>query len=248
MIYLHKFLPLIVSPLGLVCLLLLIGLWWRQIKWIALALVFLLIFSLPLTSFLIWKSLEAEHPYKPVEVLKKHQAVVVLSGMLDGFKAEEEWVTQWNDTDRFFAGLQVLEAGKAELIIFTRGKIPWMELPPEGERLKALAIQMGVDSDRILLTEIVENTADEAQAVLELTKAHGISSVILVTSSFHLPRAQLLFNQAGVVNEAYPADFKFLYRPYDWLSFLPNAEAFFWTSSGIREYIGRLYYWIRTSF
>ena len=248
MIYLHKFLPFIVSPLGLVCLLLLIGLWWRQIKWIALALVFLLIFSLPLTSFLIWKSLEAEHPYKPVEVLKKHQAVVVLSGMLDGFKAEEEWVTQWNDTDRFFAGLQVLEAGKAELIIFTRGKIPWMELPPEGERLKALAIQMGVDSDQILLTEIVENTADEAQAVLELTEAHGISSVILVTSSFHLPRAQLLFNQAGVINEAYPADFKFLYRPYDWLSFLPNAEAFFWTSSGIREYIGRLYYWIRTSF
>ena len=246
MIYLHKFLPLIFSPLGLVCLLLLIGLWWRQIKWIALALVFLLIFSLPITSFLIWKSLEAEHPYKPVEVLKKHQAVVVLSGMVDGFKAEEEWVTQWNDTDRFFAGLQVLEAGKAELIIFTRGKIPWMELPPEGERLKALAIQMGVDSDQILLTEIVENTADEAQAVLELTKAHGISSVILVTSSFHLPRAQLLFNQAGVVNEAYPADFKFLYRPYDWLSFLPNAEAFFWTSSGIREYIGHLYYWIRT--
>ena len=86
--------------------------------------------------------------------------------MLDGFKAEEEWVTQWNDADRFFAGLQVLEAGKAELIIFTRGKIPWMELPPEGERLKALAIQMGVDSDQILLTEIVENTADEAQAIL----------------------------------------------------------------------------------
>ena len=165
MIYIHKFLPLIVSPLGLVCLLLLISLWWRQIKWIVLALVFLLIFSLPLTSFLIWKSLEAEHPYKPVEALKKHQ---------------------------------------------------------------------------------VEKTADEAQAVLELTKSHGISSVILVTSSFHLPRAHLLFNQAGVVNEAYPADFKFLYRPYDWLSFLPNAEAFFWTSSGIREYIGRLYYWIRT--
>ena len=59
LIYLHKFLPLIVSPLGLVCLLFLISLWQRQIKWIALALVFLLIFSLPLTSFLIWKSLEA---------------------------------------------------------------------------------------------------------------------------------------------------------------------------------------------
>jgi uncharacterized SAM-binding protein YcdF (DUF218 family) len=201
---------------------------------------------LPLTSFLIWKGLEAEHPYKSVEALNNHQAVVVLSGMLDGFKAEEEWVTQWNDADRFFAGLQVLEAGKAESIIFTRGKIPWMDLPPEGERLKTLAIQMGIDPNRILLTEIVENTADEAQGVLDLTKAHGISSVILVTSSFHLPRAQLLFNQAGVANEAYPTDFKFLYRPYDWLSFLPNAEAFFWTSSGIREYIGRLYYWIRT--
>ena len=153
MIYLHKFLPLIVSPLGLVCLLLLIGLWWRQIKWIALALVFLLICSLPLTSFLIWKGLEAEHPYKSVEALKNQQAVVVLSGMLDGFKAEEERATQWNDADRFFAGLQVLEAGKAESIISTRGKIPWMDLPPEGERFQALAIQMGVDPNRILLTE-----------------------------------------------------------------------------------------------
>jgi uncharacterized SAM-binding protein YcdF (DUF218 family) len=144
---------------------------------------------LPLTSFLIWKGLEAEHPYKSVEALKNQQAVVVLSGMLDGFKAEEEWATQWNDTDRFFAGLQVLEAGKAESIISTHGKIPWMDLPPEGERLQALAIQMGVDPNRILLTEIVENTADEALAILKLTKTHGISSVILVTSGFHLPRA-----------------------------------------------------------
>ena len=44
------------------------------------------------------------------------------------------------------------------------------------KKTQALAIQMGVDSDQILLTEIVENTADEAQAVLELTKIHGISS------------------------------------------------------------------------
>jgi uncharacterized SAM-binding protein YcdF (DUF218 family) len=245
LIYLHKLLPLVASPLGLICLLLLIGLWWRQFKWIVLALLFLLIFSLPLTSSLIWKSLEADNPHKPIEELENHKAVVVLSGMLGGFKVEKEWVTQWNDSDRFFAGLKVLEAGKAESIIFTRGKIPWTDLPPEGERLKVLATQMGIDPSQILLTETVENTADEAQAVFELTKAHGIPSVILVTSSFHLPRAQLLFDQAGVVNEGYPTDFKFLYRPYDWLSFLPNAEAFFWNSSGIREYIGRLYYWLR---
>ena len=68
-----------------------------------------------------------------------------------------------------------------------------MDLPPEGERLKALAIQMGVDPNQILLTEIAENMADEAGAVLELTKTHGISSVILVTSSFHLPRAPTTF-------------------------------------------------------
>ena len=246
MIYLHKLLPLIVSPLGLICLLLLINIKWRQVRLTIAALACLIIFSLPVTASFIWSSLEKDYPYRPVQELGIHKAVVVLGGMLGGFETADGIVTQWGNLDRFFTGLKILDAGKADYIIFVGTKLPWSDLPPESEVLKSLAIRMGIDSKQILLSGIVENTADEARVVRRMMESIGIPSIILVTSSFHMPRAKLIFDQADVVSEPYPTDFKELYRTYTWQSFFPSASAFQRTSSGIREYIGRIYYWIRT--
>ena len=246
MIYLHKLLPLIVSPLGFICLLLLINIKWRQTRLTIAALTFLLIFSFPVTASLIWSGLETNYPYRPVQELRNHKAVVILGGMLGGFETTDGIITQWGNLDRFFTGLKILDAGKAEYIIFVSTKLPWSNLPSESEVLKSLAIRMGIDSERILLSGIVENTADEARAVRRMMESIGIPSIILVTSSFHMPRAKLLFDQADIVSEPYPTDSKELYRTYTWQSFLPSASAFQRTSSGIREYIGRVYYWIRT--
>ena len=74
---------------------------------------------------------------------------------------------------------------------------------------------------------------------------YGLESVILVTSSFHLPRARLLFERAGVRVHPYPVDFKATGRSKDWLSLIPSANAFMKTSSGLREYIGRIYYLLK---
>ena len=86
MIYLHKLLPLIVSPLGFICLLLLINIKWRQVRLTIAALACLIIFSLPVTASFIWSSLEKDYPYRPVQELGIHKAVVVLGGMLGGFE------------------------------------------------------------------------------------------------------------------------------------------------------------------
>lgn len=247
MIYLHKLLPLIVSPLGLILLLLFINLWSRR-RWITgVALAVLFISSFPLTASLIWYGLEKQYPYVELSTLREHDAVVVLSGMLDGFKADEKVVSEWDDPDRFFAGIRVVDQGVSDYLIFTRGKLPWGNLPPEGEVLRDHAISMGVPADRILLTGEVENTAQEAEAVRVLMESHGLISAILVTSSFHMPRAQMLFERAGVSVEPYAVDFKGQNRSLTLWSFIPSADAFWKTSSGIREYMGRLYYWLRFS-
>ena len=59
--------------------------------------------------------------------------------------------------------------------------------------LKQKALELGISSDQIVLTSIVSNTAEESLAVKELMAEHGLTKIILVTSSFHLPRAKLLF-------------------------------------------------------
>ena len=55
-------------------------------------------------------------------------------------------------------------------------------------------MNLGINEARILLTDTVANTADEAAAVAELMNMHKIRRILLVTSSFHMPRAKLLFD------------------------------------------------------
>ena len=245
MIYLHKLLPLIVSPLGLLISLMLLALVLRRQWPVYWALVILLICSFPLTARSIWVGLESEYQYQSPTTVPQADAVLVLSGMLGGFETEDGYVTEWADPDRFFVGLQLVKLGKADRLIFTRGQMPWSDSPPEGELLKQKALEMGISPQQILLTSIVSNTAEEASAVKGLMAEYGLNKIILVTSSFHLPRAKLLFDRAEVEAYPYPTDFKAASRDITWLHFIPSADAFRDTSSGIREYIGRLYYWLK---
>ena len=245
MIYLHKLLPLIVSPLGLLISLMLLAILLRRQWPVYWALLILLVCSFPLTARSIWVGLESEYQYQPPTKLPKADAVLVLSGMLGGFETQDGYVTEWGDPDRFFVGLQLVKLGKADRLIFTRGQMPWSDSPPEGEMLKQKALEMGISSDQILLTSIVSNTAEESLAVKDLMAEYGLTKIILVTSSFHLPRAKLLFDKAGVDTYPYPTDFKAASRDVTWLHFIPSADAFSDTSNGIREYIGRFYYWLK---
>ena len=115
--------------------------------------------------------------------------------------------------------------------------MPWSDIPPEGEILKAKAIELGINESRILLSETAVNTAEEAEEVAQLMIAHNIERVLLVTSSFHMPRAKFLFDRQKIDSEPFTVDFRATGKKLTWLSFLPNAVDFN-TSSGIREYIG----------
>ena len=242
MIYLHKLLPLIVSPLGLVVFLVIAGMCLRRWWIITLSCFVLVLLSLPITAQLIWQNLEKQHPPKALNELGSYDAVVVLSGMLSPFEQSGTLHVEWGDPDRFFAGIDVLKSGKAPILIFTRGKMPWSALPAEGELLKAKAVELGINESQILLSKTVANTAEEAEAVAQLISANGIKRIVLITSSFHMPRAKLLFDKQGIDSVPFATDFKATGQPLSWLSFLPSSSGFNGTSEGIREYIGRLYY------
>ena len=245
MIYLHKILPLIVSPLGLIVFLVIAGICLRRWWLIALSCFVLLLTSLPITAQLVWQDLEKQHPPKALNELGTYDAVVVLSGMLLPFEYSDTLHVEWGDPDRFFAGIDVLKSGKAPILIFTRGKMPWSSLPAEGELLKAKAVELGINESQILLSNTVANTADEAAAVAQLMNVHQIKRILLVTSSFHMPRAKLLFDKQGIDSVAFAVDFKATGQTISWFSLMPSAGGFRETSEGIREYIGRLYYMLK---
>ena len=244
MIYINKILPIIFSPLGLIFVLLLFGILRKKILPSLLALLLLTLLSLPLVSNQLIKSLERNYSVISPNELDTADTVVVLSGMLQKIKQDSMIHYEFSEAvDRIFAGINLLKMGKAQKIILTRGKLPWSKGVPEGDYLAEFVQSQGIDPNRILLTKIVENTNDEAKAISKMLPK--TSEVILITSAFHMPRAEKVFQNQNLKIIPYAVDFRSSAKDIDVLDFLPQANAFKDSSFYFREIIGRLYYSLR---
>jgi uncharacterized SAM-binding protein YcdF (DUF218 family) len=165
--------------------------------------------------------------------------------MLEINEVGDSTFVEWGEPDRFFGGIALFKAGKAQKLIFTGGKMPWDKASKtEGEVLKEYAISNGVPSIKILVTKDVENTADEAVAVKELIGQN--KRIILVTSAYHMYRAQQLFEKQGFIVTSYKVDYKTAgENEMTIMDFLPSAGNLELTETGVREILGRLYYLIQ---
>jgi len=245
MIYLHKILPTFVLPIMLVIIVILIGLIKNKKKLIYIAIGVLYILSTPIFSNNFFKLIEGSEYRKPISAIDSADAIVVLSGMLEINEVGDSTYVEWGDPDRFFGGIALFKAGKAQRLVFTGGKMPWDKVKKtEGEVLKEYAIANGIPSENILVTKDVENTAEEAVAVKELISPS--KRIILVTSAYHMYRAQRLFEQEGFVVIPCKVDFKAGGNKVTTIiDFLPSADYLKNTETGIREIIGRIYYIIK---
>ncbi|QNI72359.1 YdcF family protein [Synechococcus sp. NOUM97013] len=151
------------------------------------------------------------------------------------------------DPDRFFAGLDLYRGGKAQRLLFTGGASPFRHgQPPEGQRYLYLteAAELGIPAAAMASTPPVINTAEEAVAIRQLLPASQ-ARVLLVTSAFHMRRAQRLFERQGLEVQPFPVDFQARGRwagplwqdPTQWL---PSAAALDHSSRALSELLGRL--------
>ena len=145
MIYLHKILPTFVLPIMLVIIVILIGLIKNKKKIIYIAIGLLYILSTPIFSKKFLKLLEGSEYRKPISAIDCADAIVVLSGMLDINEVGNSTYIEWGDPDRFFGGIALFKAGKAQKLVYAGGKMPWDKVKKtEGEVLKEYAISNGV--------------------------------------------------------------------------------------------------------
>jgi uncharacterized SAM-binding protein YcdF (DUF218 family) len=183
-----------------------------------------------------------EYPYQPIPIssIKENDAVIVLSGMLNQVGNKKYSTYEFEDPDRFFAGIDLIKQSKADKLIFTAGQLPWRDSGlPEGYVLKDKAISLGVPGV-ILVTEKVKNTYEESLAVTKMIPKN--SFIILVTSAFHMERSKYLFEKQGFDVIPYPVDFKSSNSKISIMSFMPDIDSLYKSSLFIRENIGRLYY------
>lgn len=249
MIYLHKILPAFLLPTCVTLLLVLVGLVSRRRAFCWMGIVVLWLASTPLVGDVAMRAAEAWQVRQPLSAMPVVQAIVVLSGGRVQPPGDHT-VSEWMDADRFYGGVELHKANKAPLLIFTGGWIPWQpNAKPEGEVLIQYAVDLGVPRDHMLTTAKVVNTDEEARAVADLLAdrlgTNAAPQVLLVTSAFHMRRAQILFARAGVKTVPFPVDFKVSEaETFTLLNLLPNAGSLNMTETALREQYGLLFYWL----
>jgi len=254
-IYLHKILPVFLLPLGISLLLVLAGLLLRRWVIIWIGFVVLCLSGTPAVSHFMARSVEGWAERNQAIDAPRADAIVVLSGgriVAPGVAA----VSEWSDADRFYGGVDLFQAGKAPLLVFTGGWVPWEpNAKPEGEILIEYAMALGLPAKSMVTTGAVVNTAEEAQAVAALlAQRHVVGAdqgvrphILLVTSAFHMSRAQYLFTHAGLDVTPFPVDFQVSAGgKLGVMDFLPSADALAQTEMAWREMYGRLYYEVRS--
>ena len=254
---LSKILPLLLLPLGVAMLLLVWGAV-RGSRWPGIsALAVLWIFATPLTAEALWRWLERPHQRRTAEAVlqpallqKVRPAAVVVLGTGRHPAPGPARASEWSDADRFFAGIEAFQQlqrqGDPARLIFTGGWWPTQpDLPPEGDVLRQRAIAIGVPADAVVSTDKVRNTAEEAEAVAAMLPTG--STILLVTSAFHMPRSRRLFERQGLTVLPFPVDFQasgaWAGHPLrDPLRYLPTAGGLASSSRALREAIGRTIY------
>jgi uncharacterized SAM-binding protein YcdF (DUF218 family) len=259
---LSKLLPLFLYPLGLGLLLQGAGLtagarqaskrWGLALGGSGLGLIWL--FAMPITSReLIWGLEERAATLTPTPI-PQADAVVVLGGGLRPALAPRQGVEVAEGGDRLLTGVRLLRHNKAPLLLTSGAQISFTAgdpAPAEAVSARALAIELGVRPDQILINPNSRTTAEEARDIGDLGRRRGWRRVLLVTSAFHMPRSLATFRQrSGLTVIPVACDYQLPTRalfgrptPGSVLKGLaPDAEYLYLSSIALKEHLGLAIY------
>lgn len=103
---------------------------------------------------------------------------------------------------------------------------------------------LGVDEEALVFFPEARNTEEEARMI----GTSGIRRVRLVTSAWHMPRARMLFERAGIDVFPVPTDYEMHYcaeLPLQCKDFFPSADALWRNSVAVKEWVARFGYWLK---
>jgi uncharacterized SAM-binding protein YcdF (DUF218 family) len=226
----------------------LVALWLLVRKQIRPAILLILLDALLVTVMLPWTAakvgytLERQYPPKALTEYGTADAIVLLGGGLGPVRSGFPYTECYAASDRAIMACRLWKAGKAPVII------PTGEMAAESE--KPLLEAIGVPSAAILCEERARDTAENADYTFKVLAERKCKRAFVVTSSWHLPRAMMLFKAPGIEfipvscdTEASLTLAQFPVMPM-WQK-LPSFASGALTMSYAKEWLGILFYSLR---
>lgn len=202
----------------------------------------LLTVSLPVVSMTLGTRLESKYPPPELRMIPTADAIVVLGGGIGAIEAAVPYPECYFSADRAVMAARLYHAKRAPLIIPTGESARLAEKP--------LLETMQVPSEAILCEDEARDTAENALRTFAILKARGAKTVLLVTSSWHLPRSMMLFQAPGMKVIPVGCDYEATLSASKWSKFplwqkLPSSQAAQQTAVYLKEWLGILFYSFR---
>jgi uncharacterized SAM-binding protein YcdF (DUF218 family) len=191
---------------------------------------FVYLLSIEPVKDVLYKPLEEAYP---VPSKPEGDAIVILGG-----GAYNTGILKEDSTKRLLTGFVLHKQTDLPIILSGGASIGVL---PEAEVMKGLLLTLGVDKGKIYTDVNSRNTEENAQEVKKLCERMGCRRVVLVTSAYHMRRAVLSFQKAGLEVVPYPTDFKRDMK-YNLYSLLPKMGVFADSYKALREYLGLVWY------
>lgn len=210
---------------------------------LSLALLALVVLSLPFTASRLVALLPSWPALDAVTIANSHaQAIVILGGGLRGpapeyglardVRAETLQRLRYGARLARLSGLPILVSG---------GRVFGGEQPAEADIMaRVLEEDFGV-TVRWRETQS-RNTAENARYSGQILARDGISRVLLVTHALHMPRALEQFRTTGLEVIPAPTVLPGANEPPGVLDFLPSAAGLYDSAEVLHEALGRLWY------
>lgn len=168
-----------------------------------------------------------QEPYAGIDPLAAgpFDAVVVLGGSVGDTPSGQ---TQLTDAgDRVMLGARLFLTGRTANLVTTGSRIRGLseDARDQSERTAEIWTQLGIPAERIHRVG-GRTTQEESQSIGTLIGQRGWKRLGLVTSAWHMSRAQRLMQAQGLTMEPLPANFE-AHAP-DWTDFslVPEPSAF----------------------
>lgn len=149
--------------------------------------------------------------------------------------------------DRFIQAVLLYRSGKIKTLLITggNGEQQTKEFNETVWSIAQLRV-MGVPDSVMLHEDQSANTADNAANAKLLLDSAGLKPpFVLITSASHMPRASLLFSNAGIPHVIYPCNYIEGKGKFEFWDLLPNPNVLHGWNTLLKETAGYLFYRIK---
>jgi len=203
--------------------------------------------STPFFASFASRTLEARYPPVLVKDAPEADVAIVLGGGVRPPNSDNPYYELRESSDRIVHAVRLRRAGKVKWILVTDGGVAWKRGgASEGEEMRRILRDLGVDEGAVLVETISRNTYENALFNKSIWDRQKFTKGLLVTSARHMQRAVRTFVRQGYIIAPASTDAvagTFPTRvPF---SLLPGSRALDATTNVINEWVGLLVYYLR---